>query len=173
MPGRLPSSGIFIENSMKKDHLVSLIFILLAIAALLYTFAGCAKTVYVPVQSTKTITETVHDTIVEVKLQTFRDSIVTPDTVSRLENKYSYSAALWSAGRLTHTLGVKDIDIPVTLQYIETVITDSIAVPYPVETVKTEYRQRWWQEALMWLGVAALILFAGWVVNLIRKVKGL
>lgn len=148
---------------MKKDHIVIIIILSLI---LLYFLTGCkAKTVYDPVHSTTTVTELLRDTIVDIRLQTFRDSVNIPDTLSRLENKYAYSTALWSSGRLSHSLGIKPVNIPVEIQYKEVIRVDSVAVPYPVVEEKTVYRLRWWQESLMWIGIATFafaLLRAGW-----------
>jgi hypothetical protein len=140
---------------MKKT---SLIIPIVALLILILFLTGCkTKTVYVPVHSTTTVTELLHDTIVEMRLQVFRDSVSVPDTVSRLENKYAYSTALWTSGRLSHSLGIKPVTIPVEIQYKEIVRTDSIDRPYPVPgPEKIVYRLRWWQEALAWLGALAL-----------------
>ncbi len=68
-------------------YLVPILFIL---------FVGCTKKIYVPVNSYHTITETLHDTIIDVKLDVIRDSIITDDTISVLSNKYSKTTAKWS-----------------------------------------------------------------------------
>jgi hypothetical protein len=42
--------------------------------------------------------------------------------------------------------------------------TDSIPVPYPVETIKeVEKPLSWWQKTLMWLGVAMVVVILIWV----------
>lgn len=38
------------------------------------------------------------------------------------------------------------------------IVRDSIRVPYPVDKVVEVNRLRWYQEALMWVGVGALII---------------
>ena len=45
------------------------------------------------------------------------------DTLSALENAYAFSKASWSAGFLTHTLGVKPVNIPVKIQ-VKTIYKD-------------------------------------------------
>ena len=141
---------------MKKGHLIILITVLLI---LLRSLTGCrAKTVYIPVHSATTVTELKHDTIVEIQLAPFRDSVVVSDTISRLENRYAHSEAIWLSGRLSHSLKIKDMQIPVKIQYLETIRTDSIQVAYPVEVEKVVYRLKWWQETLMWAGVVLLIV---------------
>jgi uncharacterized protein YuzE len=50
--------------------------------------------------------------------------------------------------------------------------------PFPVKTTKTIYRMKWWQESLMWVGVAALIaitVYAGYrgrklILPLLKKI---
>lgn len=142
-----------IYRFMKNHHIIAFAALL---PILFYTLTGCkVKTVYVPVQSVTTVTETVRDTVLDVRLISYKDSVTVIDTLSYLENKYAYSSAIWSSGRLSHSLGIKPINIPVNIQYKEIVRTDSIPVPYPVPgPEKIVYRLRWWQEVLMWLGVA-------------------
>ena len=130
---------------------------ILVVAALLAIFGsflpGCStKTVYVPVHSSSSVTELRRDTLVEVRLQPFRDSISTPDTFSILENRYAKSVALWSGHRLSHTLVIKGVPVPVKVEYIERFRTDSIAVPYPVERIVEKNILRWWQKVLMYAG---------------------
>lgn len=152
-----------------KDIAITVVIVLLI---LWYLLSGCkAKTIYVPVQSTTTITETIRDTVLDVRLQVFRDSVTVSDTVSRLDNKYAYSAAVWSSGRLSHTLGVKDVKIPVEIQYKEITRVDSLAVPYPVVEEVIVYRLKWFQEALMWLGVILLVVAGLKVAHMILKAK--
>jgi len=166
----LRESEIISYFRLNKSDLTLLIILLSLLVAC--ALSGCAKTVYVPVQSTRTVTEIIRDTTVQVQLQTIRDSVTVADTLSRLENKYAYSSALWSNGLLSHSLGIKPVDIPIEIQYKEIIRTDSIAIPYPVPGAdKIVYRQKWWQTALMWLGVLALALFVGWIIKLLRKAK--
>jgi hypothetical protein len=125
---------------------------------------GC-RTVYVPVESVHTVTQIVRDTIVQVELITFRDSVSIPDTLSRLENKYAVSYALWSGRRLNHSLSIKDVQIPIRIQYVDITRTDSVQVPYPVEKIVREKYVTDWQRfrlrLLNWL-VLAVVLYFGW-----------
>ena len=145
---------------MKKETKELIATIIIVLFILLYLLTGCkTKTVYIPVHSTTTVTELRHDTIVEIQLLPYRDSVVVSDTVSRLENKYAHSEALWLSGKLSHSLTIKEVDIPLKIQYIETIRTDSIAVPYPVPgPEKVVFRLRWWQETLMWIGVLMTLI---------------
>lgn len=128
---------------------------------------GCRsiKTVYVPVESVKVITTTVHDTLVQLKLDVLHDSIVTKDTLSVLSNKYAYSSAMWSNGMLSHSLSIKDVQIPIRVQYINTNTVDSVQVPYSVETIKEVNFLTDWQRfrllVLDWLFIA-LALYGLW-----------
>jgi hypothetical protein len=132
---------------------------MMVVALLLLPLCRCTKTVYVPVHSTTTVTEVQRDTTVEIRLTPYRDSTVVADTVSRLENSYAYSEARWLSGRLSHTLGIKSVPIPVKVHYKEILRTDSIHLPVPVPGAeKIVYRLRWWQEALVWMGVLFLLL---------------
>jgi len=140
---------------------------LLLIFVIALLFVGCktTKTVYVPVETIRTEIQTVHDTIVNVKLDVLRDSIVTNDTLSILSNKYSYSSAMWSKGLLSHSLSIKDIKIPVKVQYINISKVDSIQIPYPVEkVVKVNYLTDWQRfriRVLNWLFIG-LCLYGIW-----------
>lgn len=42
---------------------------------------------------------------------------------------------------------------------------DTIRVPYPVDKIVEVNRLRWYQEALMWIGVGALVILMLWLVK--------
>ena len=129
---------------------------------------GCGtKSIYVPVRSASFVTETRRDTLIEVRLQPMRDSVTTLDTLNILENKYASSVALWSGGRLSHSLAMKEVPIPVKVEYIERLRTDSIAVPYPIERVVERNILRWWQKILMYAGGS---IFAYLIVRVGKRV---
>lgn len=121
---------------------------------------GCkTKTIYYPVERKTTITETLRDTVIDVRLEHIRDSVITPDTTSRLSNKYAYSSARLISGMLHHTLSTwPDALIPVEVKYIDRLQIDSIPAPYPVEVpVYIDKEPTWWQKARMRLGEAFLV----------------
>lgn len=136
------------------------LFFLFVFITILFLFAGCrTKTVYVPVKQTHLETVTFRDTIVDTRLDYYRDTIVTPDTISFLANPYGYSWAEAKEGRLHHSLSSwPDTFLPVRTQYIEKIRLDSIPAPYPVEvTVYKEKEFSLWQKARMRFGEFALI----------------
>lgn len=109
---------------------------------LLILLTGC-KTKYVPIETIKIQKEIIRDTIVQVELVPYKDTVSILDTVSHLENKYAYSDAEFSTGRLNHSLSIKPIKIPTKVQYIEHTQVDSI--PYKVEVIKEVNRLTRWQ----------------------------
>ena len=148
---------------MRKTDKLTLRFFSVAVRVALcgLLLSGCgAKSVYVPVRSSYSVTELRRDTLIEVRLPPMRDSISTADTLSVLENKYASSVALWSGGRLSHSLITREVSIPVRVEYIERFRTDSIAVPYPVEHVVEKNVLRWWQKILMYAGAVLVVYLA-------------
>jgi len=139
---------------MKHSCLLGLFLIVLL------TLLGCrTKTVYVPVKQTTRETVTVRDTVVDTRLAYYRDTVITPDTISFLSNPYSFSWAETKEGKLHHSLSSwPDTFIPVKTLYIEKIIVDSIPAPYPVEVaVYKEKDLSGWQRIRMRLGEFALI----------------
>lgn len=153
---------------MNRSYKQNVLVVLTLLLFLWWLLTGCrTKTVYVPVHSVTTVTETVRDTVIDVQLVPYKDSVTVRDTVSRLENPYASSVAVWSEGTLSHSLSVKDISVPVKTEYREIVRTDSIRVPYPVDKIIEKNVLRWWQSALMWAGGSVLLLI---IIFLIRKI---
>lgn len=77
---------------------------------------GCTRHVYVPVVHERVDSISVHDTLFQVQLVPYKDSVVSRDTSSYLHNEYAYSYATWSDGVLQHSLGIwpqKPIEIEV------------------------------------------------------------
>jgi hypothetical protein len=109
---------------------------------LLILLTGC-KTKYVPIETIKIQKEIIRDTIVQVELVPYKDTVSILDTVSHLENKYAYSDAEFSTGRLNHSLSIKPIKIPTKVQYVDRIRVDSI--PYKVEVTKEVNRLTRWQ----------------------------
>ena len=114
---------------------------------------ACTRKVYVPIESTTVITETVRDTIVKVKLATYRDTITTPDTLSYLSNPYAESYARVSDGIVHHSLtsNAPEVDVKTVIVYRDKNVIKR--VPYPVEKiVKVEKPLTKWQKARMTFG---------------------
>lgn len=64
-------------------------------AAIMVLFVwGCTRHVYVPVVHEKLDSVSVHDTIMQVELVPYHDSVAVPDTSSYLSNEYGYSWAV-------------------------------------------------------------------------------
>ena len=88
----------------------------LIIGIILCLCFGCTRHVYVPVVHERVDSVSVHDTIMQVQLVPYKDSVATRDTSSYLHNEYAYSYAMWSGGVLHHSLGIwpqKPIEIKV------------------------------------------------------------
>jgi hypothetical protein len=159
---------------------------LLYICLVLFLIIGCKTPLpqYIPVETVKTVTETLRDTIIEVKLEVHNDTVALPDTVSHLKNKYAESWAKWSNGLLMHSLKILDTPIPVKATVKDTHKIDSIRVPYPVkgDTVYIEKKLSWWQTLFIWTGVIVwitgiitlLILISkrtNWISGLLKLIK--
>lgn len=151
-------------------------------------FLGCKSPApqYIPVETVRTVTETLRDTVIQVKLEVQRDTVSLPDTVSHLKNKYSESWARWSNGTLSHSLKILDTPIPVKTTVKDTHKIDSISVPYPVkgDTVYIERKLSWLQTTLIWtggivwvIGFVALVVWVNkrtnWISNLFSLIKKL
>lgn len=109
---------------------------------LLILLTGC-KVRYVPIETIKVQKEIVRDTLVQVKLVPYKDTVSILDTVSHLENQYAYSDAEYSLGRLNHSLAIKDVELPIKVQYVDRIRVDSI--PYKVEVIKEVNKLTRWQ----------------------------
>jgi hypothetical protein len=109
-----------------------------------------------------TVTITQHDTVVLTHLDIIKDSIRVKDTISRLENKYSTSLAMWSNGYLTHTLKMKDVSIPVHVLYQTTVKTDTITKIVQVAGKNVVINKlNWYQRLSEWGFSLILAAFGG------------
>ncbi len=129
------------------------------------------KTIYVPVRQTSVEVVTLRDTVVHTRLDYYRDTIVTPDTLSFLSNPYGYSWAESKDGMLHHSLAVwPDTTLPVRVQYVERWRIDSIPAPYPVEVPVTITKPlSRWAALRMRLGEGALLACLAFVVFAIYK----
>lgn len=145
-----------------KISLIALLCLIMAIS--------CAKRIYVPVQTTTTITERLVDTVVKVNLKVYRDTVTTPDTISHLINPYGDSWARVSGGMLHHSLNVNEtpIEVRTVVKYINRI--DSI--PVPVEVIKPIYTEKeltTWQKTRMRAGEIAFasigLLIVFWIAK--------
>ena len=130
---------------------------------LILSFSSC-KTVeykYIPIKEIHTEEIIVRDTIIDIQLIPYKDSVSLHDTISYLENTYAYSYVLFSLGKLHHSLGIKEVKIPADVQLVEKIIRDSI--PYPVE-VKGETVIRYKRGFFWWSGVVACVILFGVIV---------
>lgn len=127
-------------------------------AALLLTLvcAACTRTVYVPTETVRRVTQVVRDTAIAVPVDPERAQSTTRDTCSHLETSLAVSDASVSGGVLHHTLEQLG-EVPARIRYIETLRVDSVPVPYPVYVDRPVPQPvPWWQRALMWAGGAAI-----------------
>lgn len=133
-----------------------------------WLFFGCTtkKVVeYVPIEKKVTETVILTDTIVDVQLVPYKDSVSVKDSTSYLKNEYAYSYASLRNGTLHHSLGVFPLkSVPFKFAYPTRIIKDSIpyAVPGPVQYIEKNLSLL--ERGLMYAGVAAitaLVIFAG------------
>lgn len=131
----------------------STVWTLLLTAVLLMLLLSCTKTVYVPVDRTKTVTTTVVDSFVEVVTPPERVTNTTTDTTSVISTLYATSTATVNNGILTHDLTQHARKDSVKTQTVYIHETDSVpfTVPYPVVE---QYVPPWgW-----WLSILAFVL---------------
>lgn len=130
---------------------------------------GCTRHVYVPVVHERVDSISVHDTIMQVQLVPYKDSVAVRDTSSYLSNEYAYSSAMWSGGILHHTLGIwpqKPIEVQVP-QFIDRWHYEKVP-----EIVEVEKPVPKWQQFFYHMGIIAtvsLILFA--IIYAIRRFR--
>jgi hypothetical protein len=118
----------------------------------------------VPVHDVHTVTITQHDTVVLTHLDVIKDSIRVKDTISRLENKYSTSLAMFSNGYLTHTLKMKDVNIPVHVLYKNTVQTDTITKVVQVAGKNVIVNKLNWYQRISEWGFSLILAAVGGVI---------
>lgn len=125
-----------------------------------FLFVACTKTVYVPVDRVRTVTNTERDTIIKIKPVKEMVYVVTRDTIARARTSYAEAEASLTSGQLALNLQNLDVEIPVETKILETFIRDS--VPYPVEVTKYEKVRYvpWYDKVIRWLALACIILNA-------------
>lgn len=142
---------------------------LVVILLVLCSFA-CTKTVYVPVETVRTVIKTERDTVVQVKIERESVFVRTRDTIARAETSIAEAEARVSAGQLALNLRNKDTTIvaETKVEIIHTIDSIPYVVPTPVE-VKTRY-VAWYDKVIRWAGLAVLVLSAfGVTIFDIRK----
>jgi hypothetical protein len=148
-------------NRRKEGDSLASYWTALLVAALLTLVHGCKpveEVVYVPKVHNVVTTIYAHDTVVVVKVPETYAERVTTDTVSELSTPFSYSRAEVSGGKLSHSLGTHG-ELPTSVRIEEKVVTRTDSIPYRVEVpVYIEKPLKWWQESLMWVGVAAIVV---------------
>lgn len=130
------------------------IWAILLSAVLLLLLVGCTKTVYVPVEHTKTITKTVVDTFVEIVTPPEKVINTTTDTTSVISTLYATSTATVSNGILTHDLTQHARKDSVKAQTVYIHETDSVPYPMPYP-VAEKYVPPW---CWCWLAIALLAI---------------
>lgn len=133
--------------------------------------SGC-KTRYIPIETKITETVTVHDSIIEVKLIPYKDSVSVAADSSFLSNPYAYSYAGWDGEKLNHSLGIWENAVtPFKVMWLTHYKTIEVAKPYPVEKeVFIEKNLSGWQNFRIWLGNILLIIAGGWALwTLIKR----
>jgi len=96
-----------------------------------------------------------------LELPAIVEKVQTLDTVSVLENKYAKSEASIRSGLLAHSLEVKPVREPVSVEARE-IVRDSIIFRDRVQTqtVEVERKLTWWQSLKMKTGGVALLVIA-------------
>lgn len=127
-------------------HIAGMVICFVIMLGLCAMCSSCTTTQYIPVIEHHT------DTLIQAKVQ--HDSIYVHDSTIVEKGDSIIKIEHW------HTKYV-DREVHDTT-YISK--TDSIPVPYPVETIKeVEKPLSWWQKTLMWLGVAMIGIIAVWI----------
>lgn len=142
---------------------------LVVILLVLCSFA-CTKTVYVPVETVRTVTKTERDTVVQVKIKRESVFVRTRDTIARAETSVAEAEARVSGGQLALDLRNKDTTIAAETKVVVINTVDSIpyVVPTPIE-VKVRH-VAWYDKVIRWAGLVVLVLSAfGITIFDIRK----
>lgn len=161
--------GLYRRELWMKRTLHALFILFLLFMAFLLVGCKTKRVVeYRTVEKKVTETVTVVDTLIEVQLVPYKETVSVPDSTSHLENPYAYSDASLQGGVLHHTLGIKPQNpIPVKIQTMEVVRIDSIPYPVPGPTEYIERSYTTLEKVLMGAGLlsigAALLLVISWI----------
>lgn len=132
--------------------------------------ASCTKTVYVPVETVRTVVKEERDTIVRIHPPNETQTVATTDTIAVAETSLARAKAKVSKGLLTLDIRNKRDSITVQTKVISVYKTDSVA--YPVE-VPVEIKVRsvtWYDKVIRWICVGVIGLsFFGITILDIRK----
>mgnify|MGYP001217425327 FL=1 len=132
--------------------------------------ASCTKTVYVPVETVRTVVKGERDNIVRIRPPHETQTVPTVDTVAVAETSLARAKAKVSKGLLTLDIRNKRDSLPVQSKVISVYKTDSVA--YPVEVpVEVDVRSvTWYDKVIRWIcvGVIGMSLF-GITIFDIRK----
>lgn len=131
---------------------------------------SCTKTVYVPVETVRTVVKEERDTIIKIQPPNEAQIVSTADTIAVAETSLARARAEVSKGMLTLDIRNKRDSIPVQTKVITVYKTDSVA--YPVE-VPVEIKVRsvtWYDKVIRWVcvGVIGMSLFGITILD-IRK----
>lgn len=111
------------------------------------------------------------DTVVNIQLIPYKDSVAIQGDSSYLSNPYAYSWAIWRNGILHHSLGIWPMSMfPVQLKYIERIKRIEIPKPYPVIEIEyVEKKLSFFQKVRLMVGDIALsglgIYFIIWLIK--------
>lgn len=169
---------------------VTMVLLLLICVGIAVLLSSCTRTTYVPVESVRTEYVKADTTGLYERLRSYfesiyhretsKDSVIdrSKETVVLKENgdtaRHDKERIVYVSSRrekeLEHKLAQRDSVIDALRMQLESVKSDSIPVPYPVEKKLT-----WWQQTKMDLGGVAIVAFVMIVciavVWLIRKFR--
>ena len=150
-------------------------YFLPVIILLTSAICSCRGVKYVPVETVRVDSTVVHDTLMDVRLAPYRDSVATRDTSSFLSNPYAYSWARYTGGMLHHSLGIwptatTQVKVP---YFIDRYVT--ITKP---EIVEVEKKLTRWQQFKLDVGgtaigcmIAVIIIAIGYLIYRLKRRK--
>ena len=168
--------------------IIFLLIVVLALLVMSISFSSCRATRIITETVTKTDTVTVkrdsiiiHDRIdtVEIELPQsvmYVEIPISNDTISELSDKYYTSTAAVFDGRLRHTLrsnpgatltGAALVHDTVKV-YVDSTMINNQSHHSEIKEVPVNHLH-WWQKALMWIGVIAIIGGGFTLYNYIKR----